>query len=178
MDKFITISLTYTIIGIVMYFLAEKIYADNGNEIIKNLKEEHIIIRLPKVYRWVGLIGAMIVSIGPIIVTAFLNTTGSDEPWVITGFGLFTLFGLYIAWAQIFWRIDVYRHGDHFILVTGLRIKHKIYYSDIIYYKLGNNYIHIKTKRKFFLIDNKAVCIEFLMAALSTNKVKEIKIKR
>lgn len=108
-----------------MYFLAEKIYADNGNEIIKNLKEEHIIIRLPKVYRWVGLIGAMIVSIGPIIVTAFLNTTGSDEPWVITGFGLFTLFGLYIAWAQIFWRIDVYRHGDHFILVTGLRIKHK-----------------------------------------------------
>jgi hypothetical protein len=178
MDNFITLSLTYAIIGIVMYFLADKIYADNGNEIIKNLKEEHIIIRLPKVYKWIGLIGAMIVSIGSVLANTFLNPISSPDFWVVTVLGLFTLIGLYLFWEQQIWRIDVYRHGDHFIFVTGFRIKHKIYYSDIIYYKLGNNYIHIKTKRKFFLIDNKAVCIEFLMAALSTNRVKEIKIKR
>jgi hypothetical protein len=176
MDKFITISLTYAIIGVVMYFIANRIYTDNGNEIIKNLKEEHIIIRLPKVYCWVGIGVATIFSIGPVIGNMFLNAYG--DLWTIPAFCVSTLFGLYLTWAQIFWRIDVYRHGDHFILVTGFRIKHKIYYSDIIYYKLGVNYIHLKTKRKFFLIDNKAVCIEYLMAALSTNRVKEVKPKK
>jgi hypothetical protein len=178
MDKFITISLTYAIIGVVMYFIANRIYTDNGNEIIKNLKEEHIIIRLPKVYKWIGVGVAITISIGSVLGNTFLNPISSPELWVVVVLGIFTLIGLYLAWEQHFWRIDVYRHGDHFILDTGFRIKHKIYYSDIIYYKLGVNYIHLRTKRKFFLIDNKAVCIEFLMAALSTNRVKEIEIKK
>jgi hypothetical protein len=129
-----------------MYAIANEIYKDNGNEIIKNLKEEHIIIRLPKVYKWVGNGVVIAIFIGSVLINIFSIPTSSSESWVVVGLGIFTLLGLFLVWAQIFWRIDVYRHGDHFVYSTVFRTKHKIYYSDIIYYKLGNNYIHIKTK--------------------------------
>jgi hypothetical protein len=91
---------------------------------------------------------------------------------------IYIFLGLYIVWATYFWKIHIYRNDEYFIYVTSFRSKHKIQYSDIIDYKNGENYIKLKTNQRLFFIDNKATNIEFLLAMLKKNNVKEIIIRK
>lgn len=176
MNTFVTLFLTFSIIGIVSSILTNKIIKDNSNELVKNLKEEHIIIHLPNFYKWIGLSCSIFFLLLFVLMIIFPNDTA--EIWVAVLFGIFILLGLSIIWATYFWEIHIYRNDEYFIYITSFGNKHKIYYFDIINYKNGENYIKLKTNHKLFFVDNKSANIEFLLAMLKKNNVKEIIIKK
>lgn len=176
MDIYVTLLITFAIIIIIVGFLTKRIIKDNSTELIKNLKEEHIIIHLPITYKWVGLICSISFFILFVLMITFPNDTA--ETWVGVLFGIFILLGLSIIWATCFWKIHIYRNDEYFIYVSLFGKKYKIYYLDIINYKNGENYIKLKTIRKSFFVDNKSSNIEFLLAMLKKNNVIEINIKK
>lgn len=172
MNRFITLFLTYAIIGIAINTLFIKIIEDNSNEWIKNLKENHIIVHLHNVYKWVGLICSLVFILFFLLMVIFPND--SAEIWVGLLFGIFILLGMYLMWASYIWKIHIYRSDNYFIYVSSFGKKYQIKYSDIIEYKNGENYIRIKTDRKTFFIDNKATNVEYLLEMLQKNKIKKV----
>jgi len=172
MNTFVTLFLTFALIGITVNILTQKIIKDNSNELIRNLKEDHVIIHLPNMYKWIGLICSIFFLILLVLMVTFPNDNA--DIWVGVSFGIFILLGLYIIWATYFWKIHIYRNDEYFIYVSSFGKKHKIYYFDIIDYKNGENYIVLKTIQKSFFIDNKSTNIEFLLAMLKKNNVKEV----
>jgi hypothetical protein len=176
MNQFVTLFLTFSIIGIAISILTNKIIKNISDELVKNLKEEHITIHLPNFYMWIGLSCSIFCLLLFVLMIVFPNDTA--DIWVAVLFGIYIFLGLYIVWATYFWKIHIYRNDEYFIYVTSFRSKHKIQYSDIIDYKNGENYIKLKTNQRLFFIDNKATNIEFLLAMLKKNNVKEIIIRK
>ena len=54
--------ITPILIAIVVWFLFSRIDKRNGEELIKNLTREHVVIHLPKVYLWVGFLVVAVFS--------------------------------------------------------------------------------------------------------------------
>ena len=176
MNTFITLLLTLGTIGIIVSIITNKIIKDNSTELIENIKKEHIMIHLPNIYKWIGMICSIFFLILLVLMMTFPNDTA--EIWVGVLFGIFILLGLSIIWATYLWKIHIYRNDEYFIYVSSFGKKHKIYYFDIIDYKNGKNYIKLKTIQKSFFVDNKSANIEFLLAMLKKNNVNEIIIKK
>ena len=172
MNSLITVFLIVAITGIVIRILINIIIKDNSNELINNLKEDHIIIHLPNIYKWIGLICSMLFLSLLILMIIFPNDTA--EIWVGVLFSIFIILGVYMIFATYHWKIHIYRNDEYFIYVSSFGKKYKIYYFDIIDYKNGDNYIKIKTVRKSFYVDNKSTNIEFLLAMIKKNNVKEL----
>ena len=89
MVRFIPLFLTFAIIGIVINTITIKTIKDNSNELIKNLKENHIIIHYPNVYKWIGLIGSMFFML--LFVYNVIFPEEPDEMWVKILLGIFIL---------------------------------------------------------------------------------------
>ena len=78
----------------------------------------------------------------------------------------FTLFEIVI------WRIDLFADEDYFLLRTIPFKTHKIYYDDCIYYKIGSNYLTLKTKKRKFRIALLSQNFDYLRDLLIMHKVK------
>lgn len=168
----IGMGVAFALIGIVLGRIQGRIIDDQFNGLIANLKSEHIVVRLPLIYKWIGITGS-IVLVGLLLVGLYF---GSDtfEPWVGFVFGGFASMGIYLVWAQSIWRIDVYRDENFFIYVSSFGRTHKISYHDINYFVDGENYLKLKVAHKTYFIDNKAVNINFLTLMFHDHKVKKM----
>ncbi len=51
MSQALTIMITYALIALMLSFLLRQIIKENREELIQNLKEEHVIIHYPRFYR-------------------------------------------------------------------------------------------------------------------------------
>lgn len=170
--RFIILLLTYSIIGLVVSTLYTSIYKTNVKEVLINLKNEHVTIHLPKLYKWVGLVGSIFFA------TFLLFPNDTAVLWVVIGFWIFILLGLYIFVSSLIWKINIFKERDYFLYTNSFGIKYEIHYSNILFYKDGYNTLRIKTNKKMCFIDNKATNIEFLFAMLKKHKVKEVLQKK
>jgi len=170
--RFIILLLTYSIIGLVVNTLYTSIYKTHVKEILLNLKNEHVTIHLPKLYKWVGLV----CSIFSASMISFPNDTA--VLWVVIGFWIFILLGLYIFVSSLIWKINIFKERDYFLYTNSFGIKYEIHYSNILFYKDGYNTLRIKTNKRMFFIDNKATNFEFLLAMLKKHQVKEVLQKK
>ena len=137
---------------------------------IKNSSEEHIVIRLPKAYLWIGLICFAFFA----MFFTFAITSGQENSyWVCPSFALFALMGLFIAVETKIWKIEIFRNYDFFIYRTAFLRTYKIFYSDCKGFKLNDNYLTLKTHNKTFLIDRHSMDSEFFQEMLSRYKIKE-----
>lgn len=177
MSRVLTIMITYALIALTLSFLLRQVIKENEDEFIQNLGKEHIIVHYPRFYRWVGITCAVFFSCFIILMTIFPN--GSAEPWVYFEFSLFVLLGLYLILESYLWRISIDKKEDYFDFVSSFGRKYRIRYEDIVNYRVGNNFLKIKTKKKVFYFDTKAINLEYLPQMLKriTSK-KFIQVKR
>jgi len=159
------------LIGVAIYIIISVIDKQNTKELLENLGKEHIILHLPKVYRWIGFLDVLVFSAFLFYMISFPNGTGAL--WVGILFGLAILFGLFLVISSITWRIEIFRSKDYFIYRTCFCRTYKIHYNECKYYKLTENELVLKTDKKKFRIDTHAINFEFLHAMLTQNKVKE-----
>jgi len=174
--RFIVLLLTYSIIGLVVNTLYTNISKTNDNEVLLNLKNEHVTIHLPKLYKWVGLVCSIFSATLFLLMMLFPNDTAAI--WVGIEFWIFILLGLYMFVTSFIWKINIFKEKDYFLYTNSFGIKYEIHYSDILFYKDGYNTLRIKTNKKMFFIDNKATNFEFLLAMLKKHKVKEVLQKK
>jgi hypothetical protein len=77
-------------------------------------------------------------------------------------FGMLVLLGLYLILESYVWKISIDRKEDYFDFVSSFGRKYRIRYEDIVNYRVGNNFLKIKTKKKVFYFDTKAINLEYL----------------
>ncbi|MEA4913981.1 MAG: DUF6560 family protein [Christensenella sp.] len=176
MSQALTIMITYALIALMLSFLLRQIIKENREELIQNLKEEHVIIHYPRFYRWVGFACTAVFSGFIILMTVFPN--GTAEPWVYSVFGMFVLLGLYLILESYLWRICIHKNDPYYDFVSSFGRKYRIFYEDIVEYHDGENLIKIKTKNNIFYVDQKVANVEFLLAMLKKNKIKEVTRKK
>ena len=171
MVHFLARIITGGLITISLSALLTFILKSNEKEYVKNLNEEHIIVYLPKVYTWVGIIEALFFAALLIWMIVFPNGTGSL--WAGIGLSLFIIMGLVLAVEPLIWKIRFSRHEDFFLYTTGFGRTYQVQYADIVYYKDGVNTLTLRTKRKRFFIDNKATNYQYLHTMILQKGVKK-----
>ena len=161
------------LIAIIVGIVFSSIVKSNDKELIRNLTNEHIVIRSPKAYVWIGCIDISFFGGFLIWIACFSNK--SEALWVWIGLAFFVLLGVVIVWVSIICRIDLFRHEDYFLMRTTFFRTHRIQYCDCISYKIGTNYLVLKTDKETLRIDLYATNVNFLMNMLKQHKVKEIR---
>ena len=159
------------LIGCFLFWFSSKVFDSNVNELNKVIKDEHIVIHLPKAYLFVGVACAVVFASFFIIATITKNDT--FKPWIAVEFAVFILLGLYIIWGVCIWRIDLYRSMDYFVFRSSFLICHKVYFSDCEFYFDGNNILKLKTNNRTFRFDRQAANIEMLIYQLNIHKVRK-----
>lgn len=159
--------------SIVLGILLSTIFKSNRKELIENLTKEHIIIRMPKAYMWVGCIDILFFAMCMVLMGTFPN--GTDSLWVWITFALFALLGVAIVWVVMIWKIEIFRSKDYFILRKATTKTQKMYYCECTSFKFGTSFLVLRTNEETVRIDSNATNLELLIAMLSKHKVKQIK---
>lgn len=157
------------LISLMIGFLLSQIDKRNSKGIIEAVSKEHILIRLPKAYLWIGCIEILFFISCMVLMTLFPNETSATWVWVT--FGLLILSGVALVLKTLFWRIDVFRRKNYFYIRTLPFRTYKVAFSDCEFYKYGTNTLTLKTKERTFRIDAHATNFEFLLAMLTQYKV-------
>ena len=160
--------------------LIRVISKNNAKEFIKNLASEHITVRLPKAYLWIGCAGTCFFCGCSLL--AWYTSNESTGAWVYVGFGLFILLGLLLIHATVTIRVELFRSQDFFIIRTVFLRTHKVYFADCTSYSLGSNDLILYTTKKKYHIDIQSTNFEYLISELAKHKVKLVcanrKLKR
>jgi len=161
------------LIPIVLGLLLSTIVQSNSKELIESLTKEHVIIRMPKAYMWVGCIDISFFATCIVLIGTFPNGTASL--WVWAMFSLFALLGVVIVWIVMAWKIEIFRHKEYFLLRNATMKTQRIQYCECDSFKFGTNFLVLRTNEKKFRIDCNITNFELLIAMLSKHKVKQIK---
>jgi len=143
--------LTPALIAIIVGMVFSSIVKSNDKELLKNLTSEHIIIRSPKAYVWIGCYDVLVS--GTLLIWSIFFPNGTEALWADIIFALFLLLGVVMVWVSITCRIDLFRHEDYFLMRTTFFRTHRIQYCDCISYKIGTNYLVLKTDKETLRID-------------------------
>ena len=167
MDRVGAIVPAVTILVVSVIFLLIRIH--NYKEVVKNLEEEHIVIRLPRACFWVGYVDACLFSVTILFMSLYPNETVAA--WEYVFFAFFVCVGVVMIVAERTWRIDVFRSEDYFLYKNYLRRPRKIRYADCMNYEFKPNFIILRTKEKTYRIEPKATNIEYLIVLLNEHEV-------
>lgn len=144
----------------------------NAKGLLHSLTKDHILIRLPRAYLWVGCLEASLFTGFLVWMACFPNGTGSS--WVFVLFSLGALSGIGIMVITMVWKIEIFRQEDYFLLRTVTLKTHKIPYCQCLSFQLKTNSLTLKTSQGTFSVDCYATNFEILIAMLTQHKVKRI----
>ena len=65
------------VIGVLLWLISLCISNGNSKELINNLGKEHVVLRLPRLYLWVGVVGLVF------DVFIYNFSYGNDEIWIL-----------------------------------------------------------------------------------------------
>ncbi|WP_066498265.1 DUF6560 family protein [Abyssisolibacter fermentans] len=159
-------SLSYVLIAIIISFVF-LIAKKENEEVIQNITGDSFIIRLPKVYIWIGAICALFFTVFFVLMLIFPNDTA--EIWVGVVFITFILLGLFLVYTSIKWQVHVYKNYIIYRTVFGREYEFK--YTEIKHVKLTQNSLKIKTDKKTFSIDSQAIGKELILQRFNENNV-------
>lgn len=159
-------------VSIVSVLFESHISKTNREEMLKNLSEEHIVIRHPKAYILLGCVS--IVFFGAIIITMYLFPNETTKPWVFAAFGVFLLMGNVLILDAVIFKIDIYRSKDYFLYRNIFFRTYKIYYRDCLNCeRIDKDYV-LETIGKKLRLDCDCVNIDFLISMLVQYEVMAI----
>ena len=160
--------LTYALVGL----FVSGIKKAGDKELLQNLQKDHIVIRLPKSYLWVG-------GVCTAVFVAFLGwmtffPNGTETWWTFAIFGFFALLGIVIMIACQK-KIEVFRKEDYFLYRPTPFKTYRVAYSDFISYQMkGTNTLVVKTRGKTVRVDGTAVNLKILLSMLKQQGVKKL----
>lgn len=169
----------FSAIFVVIWIISGIVEKENNKELVKNVNNEHIIIKSPKVYRWVGFLDIIFFALCLCCMGFFPNK--SVNIWTISGFSIFLLLGCAIVFQTVSWRIDVFKGKNYFNYRTFFFRKYVISFEDCIDYKihpkastLELKVLCAKNKTKKFYIDTHAINFDSFLETLRCHKVKNV----
>ncbi len=151
------------------FFIAKK---ENINAILENASKNTVIIKLPKMYLWVGVICcALMLSF--LVITVCVQY----EWWAGAVFGSFALLSAFLIHAQLRWRIVVEKDSDEFEYRPIFGKAFTVKYTDCIgyQYKRNQNVWYVYTNSKKIYLDSFAINAAYFMGMLGEYKIKELK---
>ncbi len=152
--RYIGYALIPIVIGL-MLSLAKK----ESESAVRNYEEGLFMVRLPKIYGWLGIISLLFFT--SLLVLMILYPNDTAEAWVGAVFICFSLLSLSLVLSYAKWRILVYE--DYILYITMFGRLYKYDYSRIKSAKLSQNFFTIKTENKTFFVDPHAIGLEILM---------------
>lgn len=161
------------LISMALSLLLSEINRRNREEIVKNLTEEHIVIRLPRTYFWVGCIDVLGFSTFLFLMSYYDN--GTSPAWTKAVFGFFVLIGIWIVIKTQIWKIEIFRSKDYFIYQLAPWRVYSVLYRECEYYRYSRDALVLKTKERTLRIELNATNLAFLTAMLTKNGVSQQK---
>ena len=159
------------VIGIGLLF--SKMDQSLDEELMEDLSREHIVIHLPKINLWIGLLVVVVWS--TFCYFMLFSQNGSEDGWIWVTVLILISGGFYIIFKYLFFKIDIFINEDYFIYKSFFIKYKKIYYCDCINYKCTLNTFVIKTTINKISMDIHAVNLQFLINMLNDKNVKEIR---
>ena len=160
------------LISIVLGFIAFKDEQHNDKELLDNLGKEHVVIRQPKSYFWIGFVDAMLANL--FVCLELIQEKDHARLWVVIFCSIFVMLGIGIMIFAKFWRIEVFKSEPYFVY-RPLFCKKHIPYSDCTSYKYMSDHIAIKTKNRTIRIGHNVTNLPFLTAMMVQHKILEEK---
>ena len=170
--QFLTYVISFALIPIILGAISYSIEKNNGKELLESLTKEHVILRMPKAYIWIGCICSL--GFGTFIFLMIMFPNGTEAPWVFISFSLFILLGIYIILKTLLWKADVFKSEEYFCIRPFLKT-YRIQYSDCVYFKDLKQGFVIKTEKKKFRVLEEVANAEVLSAMLTKHGVNKIK---
>lgn len=164
------------VIAIAIGLLTTHISRTNRKEMLKNVSNEHVIIRHPKAYIWIGC--ASIAFSGALIKLMYHFPNDTTTVWAFAVFGVFALMGNYLILAVLIFKIDIYKSKDYFLYRNILFRTYKIRYCDCVRYERKYNDFVLKTTGKTLRLDCDCTNIDFLISMLKQHEVKELEKRK
>jgi len=159
--RFLIPALIPIVLGVLMSYMVKS----NDKELIKNLSKNHVILRLPKLYLWVGFIDVFVFTF--CLFLMYLYPDNTAYPWVVYVLSVpLELIGIYLIVATLTWKVEVFRDKDYFIYRTVFGRKYKIKYDECVECKYKTNTFILKTQNKTFYIDQYARNFEYLTSRI------------
>lgn len=144
----------------------------NSKELIDNLTKEHVIVRLPKAYLWIGCCGAGLFC--GFMLFAWLSSE-SIGVWGHAVFSFFALLSLFLTYGAIAIRLELFRNQGFFLIRTLAFRTHKVGYEDCISYAVSPNCLTLHTTNKRYHVDIHSTNFEYLLAELDKHKVQLVR---
>lgn len=166
-ERFITFALIQIAVYVIIYFISK----EKDDEIIKSIKNEHIIIRTPRLFLLVGIIGISVCTTFIFLMLFYPN--GTEAWWVFIIFGSGDLLGMYIISNTLIWKIEVFRNENYFLYRKSPFKTYKIKYEDCLYFQenINKGVLIVKTNKKTVTANMLFTNYECLPAMLIKNGV-------
>lgn len=168
---FLRYMITPLLINLALSFVLFGIMSKNDKALIENAGKEVVKIYKPKVNFYIALVGG---SISGFLFVKMLED--DDQRFIVILLELcmffFTILALYLAVSTLVLKIVIFKGEPYFRYRNLFGITTEIPYDQCEYYTLGENIIKLKTTKKTYYFDNKAICIDFLIAELRRKKIK------
>lgn len=131
----------------------------NAKELVRNLSESCVVLRLPKMYFWLGVMGCAFLTM-----LFVLCSLPKFELAIWSYVAFFFLGSIFISLllSERLWKVEVFKDENYFIYRTSFGRKYKVSYNECIAYKNATNMFVIKTQRKTFYVDIHSRNFEFL----------------
>lgn len=156
---------------VILYAVFDSIDKHNDKEMMKSLTKEHVVLKYPKAYIWVGVF--IILFSSTLLFFMIFYPNGTEALWVFILFGLVDLSGIAMALNALMWRIDVFKSENYF-LYRQLFKTYKIEYNNCSWVKFKNFNITVKTDKRTLHLEVFITNIDSLTFMLHKYGVKEI----
>jgi fatty acid desaturase len=159
----------YLLIVIIVSLITSFVARNKKKELLKNQDKDEFIVRLPKLYAWIGVIATILFLTFFVAMLIFPNGTGGF--WVNVVFFGFVLFCGVFASGAIAWKIKVNINNDFFIYRTFFWRTYQIRYLDINKVRSTSYFLYLKFGNKRFFIDGTAYNFELFKSMLEKWKI-------
>ena len=140
--------------GIVVMILFYIVKRNSEKESVKQQNEDTFIVRLPKLYTWIGAICATFFLV--IFIWMLIYPDGTANFWVGTCFLGFVIVGGIMTNASLAWRIHVHAKHDFFRYRTFFWRTLQIPYAEIQHVRTSRTGIILTVQKKKRFIDQTA----------------------
>lgn len=102
---FLSRVIPFTLIAISIFLIRIYMMSKSSKELLKTWHQEHVVLRFPSIFFWIGFLDVLFFSACLFIMFFFPN--GTEAWWVWTEFILFILLGFYLMSYVLLFKIDV-----------------------------------------------------------------------
>ncbi|WP_260288899.1 DUF6560 family protein [Peribacillus aracenensis] len=160
----------FVLIGIIVMMMTYFVKRNKEKELLNNQNKDEFIVRLPKLYGWIGLI--CLILFLTLFIGMILYPDDTGDFWVGACFFGFVSLGGSLANASIAWKINVNINNGFFIYRTFFWRTIQIRYSDIQNVRSTQFFIILKYRNKNFFIDKTAYNVELFNSMLEKWKIE------